>query len=51
MTSSMQDNNFGAQFCEAVVEWVSGNLEPGDVFVTAVLEAWAKDNGFVKEES
>jgi hypothetical protein len=33
-----------------IVDWIADNLVPEDVFSEELLEDWAKDNRFVKEE-
>ena len=42
------DANFGAYFLDDFITWVSGNLEPYDVFPEKQLDAWAFDNDFVR---
>lgn len=58
-TTYQEDKNFKelvksqiyfADGADWVLEWVSDNFDPEDVFVPAALIAWAMDNGFVKEE-
>lgn len=39
----------GDNALETVVDWVSENMEPEDVFDKDVLEIWAKQNGFTEE--
>jgi len=36
--------------CEWVVEWVSKEFNPEDVFDERILAAWAKENGWSKNE-
>jgi hypothetical protein len=35
---------------DELINIVSNNFQPEDVFSVEELEGWAKDNGFVKEE-
>lgn len=35
---------------DEVVDWIGVSLEPDDVFEDSALEAWAEDNGYVREE-
>jgi hypothetical protein len=46
ITTTAEDNAFGCEFLEQVLEYVSDNFEPEDVFDVAILEQWAKDNGY-----
>lgn len=48
MTTQQQDQAFGREFTDTVVQWVADNLNPEEVFTEKVLEQWAKNNGFVK---
>ena len=34
---------------EEIKEWIGYNCNPEDVFTELILEAWAKENGWVKE--
>ena len=58
-TSRSQDRAFSIELMEFLqnddvlgkaIEWIGGNLSPEDVFAERDLEAWAADNGWVKEE-
>lgn len=31
-----------------VVNWISSNMEPDEVFLKSDLELWAEKNGFIK---
>lgn len=31
------------------IEFIGDNLDPDDVFTTKKLEAWAENNGYIKE--
>lgn len=31
-----------------VVDWISSNMEPDEVFTKSDLELWAEKNGFIK---
>jgi hypothetical protein len=33
-----------------ILDYVSRNFEPGDVFDDVDLENWARENGFIKED-
>ena len=35
---------------ENMVNWIGDNLAPDDVFPDTVLEEWADDNGFSRED-
>jgi hypothetical protein len=35
---------------EASMEWIGNNLSPGDVFSERMLESWAKENGYIKDD-
>ena len=57
-TTAKQDRNFvdgliqqlSSMDTDWVLEWVVRNFYPHEVFGQAELEAWAKDNGYIKEE-
>ena len=56
-TTGRQDADFideivvnGLKDVSWVLKWVKDNFLPEDVFDTDDLEAWALENGFVKEE-
>ena len=51
ITTTRQDDRFGQRFLQDIVEWVSKNFIPGQVFSENELDDWATDNGYVKEES
>jgi hypothetical protein len=36
---------------DEVIDWIANNLAPEDVFAVFILEDWALDNGFTKEEN
>ena len=57
-TDKWQDDDFvktlrynGFDTSEWVLEWVSYNFEPQDVFDEEELSAWAESNGYVKGEN
>ncbi len=33
-----------------ILDWVTDNFQPGDIFEIAELSEWAIDNGFVEED-
>ena len=35
---------------DTAVEWISDNLNPDEVFDTDVLQTWAEENGYKREE-
>ena len=35
---------------EEMVEWIGNNLVPEDVYPDSILEEWADDNGFSRED-
>jgi hypothetical protein len=35
---------------DEAVAWISDNLNPDEVFAPAVLETWAEENGYTREE-
>lgn len=47
MSSSSQDNTFGAAFLEDIVVWIAENMEPADVFDDGPLRTWAAENDFI----
>ena len=62
-TTKAEDNDFGAEFQEAIIdyltknftpidlygpEYIRENYHPSDVFDAAQLEEWALSNGFVE---
>ena len=49
-TTNKQDADFGMKFADQVVEWVSANMDPEDVFGLTRLERWAVANGFTRQE-
>jgi hypothetical protein len=59
MPTGTQDKDFANQMVDhlivsvaaldAAIEWVGKNLNPDDVFSSNDLEAWAENNGYVKE--
>ena len=40
----------GGDLLDKVVEYISDNLRPEDVFEEDELKEWANDNGYVKPE-
>ena len=34
-----------------IIQWIKDNLEPQEVFSESQLEEWAKNNGFVEEQT
>ena len=40
----------GAQAIDEVIEFISNEFSPDDVFSKDALETWALNNGFVKED-
>jgi hypothetical protein len=51
MTTKLEDDRFGGEFLEEIIEWVASNLNPEDVFDHDALEEWALDNGFEEQQS
>lgn len=51
MTTMIEDDKFGCEFLDKIVEWIASNVNPEDVFDSNELEEWALDNGFEKQES
>ena len=49
MTTYEEDEQFGAEFLEEIIEWIRKNIEPERIFDKSELEDWALNNGFVKE--
>jgi hypothetical protein len=35
---------------DEIVEWVTSNYAPEDVFTTSTLDEWAIENGYIKKE-
>lgn len=55
MTSTNQDKEFrdalvSTRMLEEAIDWIRSNLEPDDVFTQNSLEAWAENNGYVRDE-
>lgn len=46
ITTTAEDNAFGREFLDQILEYVSANFSPDDVFDEDVLAQWAKDNGY-----
>lgn len=46
-TTTYQDNKFGLDFLEHIVEWISENMKPEEVFDDTDLRRWAESNDFV----
>lgn len=51
MTSSQQDKAFleeviPTNLLDSAIDWISNNLEPGDVFSKDQLREWARANDF-----
>lgn len=34
---------------ERIIDWIGDNLDPQQVFNEGILESWAADNGWTKE--
>lgn len=45
-TTSQQDRDFGAEFFAQILNYISDNISPDDVFSQSELEEWARSNGF-----
>ena len=50
MTTLAEDKEFGSYFLDKIVEWITSNMNPEDVFSYGELEEWALDNGFEEQE-
>lgn len=46
-TNASEDQDFGAAFQEDVIDYISKNFTPEDVFSREVLVEWATDNDFI----
>lgn len=46
----LKDNFDFYHDCGWVLDWVTDNFEPEDIFDLSVLDDWALDHGYVKEE-
>ena len=51
MTTVAEDNVFGRDFLERIIEWVAGNLDPEDVFEEKKLAGWAQEHSFIHTDS
>ena len=61
MPSGTQDKNFASEMeghinysishsaLDDAIDWIGKELDPDDVFDTKKLEAWAENNGYIKE--
>lgn len=49
-STSSQDADFGHAFLERIMEFISYNFDPEDIFDGDRLEQWAVTNGFVKKD-
>lgn len=45
-TTADDDNAFGREVLDQILEYIGANFEPEDVFDEDVLKQWAKDNGY-----
>ena len=45
-TTSGDEQAFGSTFLDQIIEYISDNFEPEDIFDEDVLRQWAKDNGY-----
>ncbi len=43
--------NRGQLFFNDALNWITETFEPEEVFDKSRLEAWAEENGYIKEES
>jgi hypothetical protein len=44
-TSVSQDEAFGRDFLDKIVDWIPSKLDPGDVFSEGALIKWAREMG------
>ena len=61
MATGTQDKNFASEMeghinysvshsaLDSAIDWMRDNLDPDDVFDDKKLEAWAENNGYIKE--
>ncbi len=42
--------SFGEDFLEQIVDWITVNFDPEDVFDFSTLEKWAEQNDYVKKD-
>lgn len=47
VTSSTDEQRFGREFLDPILEWIGENLDPDQVFPDVVLDEWAANNGWV----
>ena len=50
MAGGWLEKDFGYNFLDDIIDWISKYLSPSDVFSEADLNQWAEDNGYVNEE-
>jgi len=44
-TSTSQDEAFGREFLDRIVDWIPSRLSPDDVFSESALIKWAREMG------
>lgn len=54
-TTATQDKNFiseviSSDLLESAIEYIKNNFEAEEIYGKVVLENWAEDNGYAKEE-
>lgn len=49
MTTRSEDNQFGNEFLEQILDWIIANIRLEDRATTAELDYWAEQNGYVLE--
>lgn len=45
MSSVSQDNAFGREFLDRIVDWIPTEMSPEDIFSESTLIRWATDKG------
>jgi hypothetical protein len=50
MVTNSDYASFSSTFCDDIVYWVSSRFEPEDVFSETILDDWAVNNGYIKQE-
>lgn len=51
ITSSYEDQKFGAEFLTDILDWVSENFTADEIWDEAEMKEWAQDNGYVEDDS
>ena len=50
MVSRSDNERFGSAFLEDIIDWITSNFDPDDVYSETALEEWAQKSGYIKSE-